>query len=111
MASMDEAIRKADVLIEALPYIQRFAGRPVVIKFGGSAMANSAVLDDAYIEEGCIIGANAVVSQGKRIPANSMAVGVPAKVIRQDEKLLEIIRKNAEEYRKLAARYLQGEFK
>jgi len=72
---------------------------------------NSTVLDDAYIEEGCIIGANAVVPPGKRIPANSMAMGVPAKVIRQDEKLLEIILKNAEEYRKLAARYLQDEFK
>lgn len=43
---MEEAIRKADVLIEALPYIQRFARRPVVIKFGGSAMESAAVLDD-----------------------------------------------------------------
>ncbi len=43
---MEEAIRKADVLIEAMPYIQRFAGRPVVIKFGGNAMENDAVLDD-----------------------------------------------------------------
>jgi acetylglutamate kinase len=43
---MEEAIKKADVLIEALPYIQRFAGKPVVIKFGGSAMADEAVLDD-----------------------------------------------------------------
>ncbi|MFO8006832.1 MAG: acetylglutamate kinase [Candidatus Brocadiia bacterium] len=43
---MEDAIRKADVLIEALPYIQRFAGRPVVIKFGGAAMASDQVLDD-----------------------------------------------------------------
>ena len=43
---MEEAIRKADVLIEAMPYIQRFAGRPVVIKFGGNAMESEAVLDD-----------------------------------------------------------------
>jgi acetylglutamate kinase len=43
---MEEAIRKADVLIEAMPYILRFAGRPVVIKFGGAAMENDAVLDD-----------------------------------------------------------------
>jgi len=72
---------------------------------------NSTVLDDVYVEEGCIIGANAVVSPGKHIPANSMAVGVPAKVIRQDKNLLETIRKNADEYRKLATRYLQDEFK
>ncbi len=43
---MEEAIRKADVLIEALPYIQRFAGKAVTIKLGGSAMENVDVLDD-----------------------------------------------------------------
>jgi len=43
---MEEAIKKADALIEALPYIQKFRGRPVVIKFGGSAMENDQVLDD-----------------------------------------------------------------
>lgn len=31
-------IRKASVLIEALPYIQRFRGAVIVVKFGGSAM-------------------------------------------------------------------------
>lgn len=35
---MQEVIQKADVLIEALPYIQRFRGDTVVVKFGGSAM-------------------------------------------------------------------------
>jgi acetylglutamate kinase len=34
---MNEAIRKADVLIEALPYIQRFRGAVVVVKLGGAA--------------------------------------------------------------------------
>ncbi len=43
---MEDAIRKADVLIEALPYIQQFGRRPVVIKFGGSAMESDAILDD-----------------------------------------------------------------
>lgn len=43
---MEEAIRKADVLIEALPYIQQFTGRPVVVKLGGNAMENAAILDD-----------------------------------------------------------------
>jgi len=37
---MDELIAKADVLLEALPYIDRFAGRTLVIKYGGSAMLN-----------------------------------------------------------------------
>ena len=35
---MDEAIRKAGVLIEALGWIRRFRGKYVVIKLGGSAL-------------------------------------------------------------------------
>jgi acetylglutamate kinase len=38
MAAMEEYIRKAAVLIEALPYIREFEGKTVVIKYGGSAM-------------------------------------------------------------------------
>lgn len=37
---MDDAIRKADVLIEALSYIRTFRDRLTVIKLGGSAMEN-----------------------------------------------------------------------
>ena len=37
---MQKVIDKASVLIEALPYIQKFRGAVVVIKFGGSAMEN-----------------------------------------------------------------------
>jgi len=33
----------ADVLIEALPYIQRFKGKTVVVKFGGNAMVDDAL--------------------------------------------------------------------
>ena len=32
---------KADVLVEALPYIRRFAGKTVVVKYGGNALAGS----------------------------------------------------------------------
>ena len=38
--SMEEAIGKSRVLIEALPYIQSFKDKIVVVKFGGSAMVN-----------------------------------------------------------------------
>lgn len=38
--TLDDAIMKSRVLIEALPYIQSFKGKIVVIKFGGSAMVN-----------------------------------------------------------------------
>ncbi|MDP3030185.1 MAG: acetylglutamate kinase [Deltaproteobacteria bacterium] len=37
---MEEWVEKARVLIEALPYIQTFYGKTVVIKYGGHAMVN-----------------------------------------------------------------------
>ena len=43
---MDDAIRKAGVLIEALSYIRQFRGRLTVIKLGGSCMEDDAVLRD-----------------------------------------------------------------
>ncbi|SDF51454.1 acetylglutamate kinase [Sporolituus thermophilus] len=33
-------VEKAAVLIEALPYIQKFAGKTIVVKYGGNAMIN-----------------------------------------------------------------------
>jgi acetylglutamate kinase len=41
---MDDAIRKAEVLIEALGYIRTFRDRLTVIKLGGSAMEDPAAL-------------------------------------------------------------------
>ena len=35
---MKDLVKKTEVLIEALPYIQQFHGAIVVVKFGGSAM-------------------------------------------------------------------------
>jgi acetylglutamate kinase len=37
---MEELIRKANVLMEALPYIKRFANKTIVIKYGGNAMVD-----------------------------------------------------------------------
>ncbi len=36
--NMEQVIAKAQTLIEALPYIQKFNGKKVVVKYGGSAM-------------------------------------------------------------------------
>ncbi|MFQ3591642.1 MAG: acetylglutamate kinase [Gemmataceae bacterium] len=41
---MDDVIRKAAALIEAMPYLRRFRDRVVVIKLGGSAMEDRASL-------------------------------------------------------------------
>lgn len=37
---MNELLKKAEVLIEALPYIQRFNRKIIVVKYGGSAMVD-----------------------------------------------------------------------
>lgn len=47
---MEEAIRKAEVLIEALPYIRAFKDRVVVIKLGGSALAELSILQ-GFLED------------------------------------------------------------
>ncbi|MCR4834271.1 MAG: acetylglutamate kinase [Butyrivibrio sp.] len=38
--SMQEVLKKAEVLVEALPYIQKFNRKIIVVKYGGSAMSN-----------------------------------------------------------------------
>jgi acetylglutamate kinase len=52
---MDDAIRKAEALIEARGYIRTFRGRLTVIKLGGSAMENpealAATLEDVVFME------------------------------------------------------------
>ena len=37
---MENVLKKAEVLIEALPYIQKFNRKIIVVKYGGSAMSN-----------------------------------------------------------------------
>jgi acetylglutamate kinase len=47
---MEDAIKKADVLVEALPYIREFKGKIIVIKYGGSILGDdkirNSVLED-----------------------------------------------------------------
>ena len=40
---MKDLIEKAEILVEALPYIRRFADSTIVLKYGGSAMADPAL--------------------------------------------------------------------
>jgi acetylglutamate kinase len=37
---MKDLIDKAEVLVEAMPYIRRFANSTIVLKYGGSAMTD-----------------------------------------------------------------------
>lgn len=47
---MQEIIRKAEVLIEALPYIRTFADKTLVIKYGGQAMVNQELKKSVIID-------------------------------------------------------------
>lgn len=56
----------ADVLIEALPYIQRFKGKTIVIKFGGNAMVDEA-LKNSFARDIVLmklVGLNPIVVHG-----------------------------------------------
>ena len=45
----------------------------------------NAVVMESEIGPNCVIGAGAVVAAGKNIPAGSLVMGIPAKVVRQLE--------------------------
>lgn len=59
-------IDKANILVTALPYIQKLAGKTIVIKYGGNAMINDelkqSVMEDITLLK--YIGANPIVVHG-----------------------------------------------
>ncbi len=63
---MQDQIRKADVLLEALPYMQSFRGCTFLIKVGGSAMEDPTLVeqllrDVVFLEA---VGINPVIVHG-----------------------------------------------
>ncbi len=69
---------------------------------------HSVILDGARVKKGSIIGANAVITPNMIVPENSLVVGVPGKIVKQDEKYWIQARKNAEIYQKLSTKHKQG---
>ena len=63
------------------------------------------ILDGAVISKGSIVGANALVPQGFKVPPNSMALGVPAKIVRTLKKGEWKAREHAQAYIDLAEEY------
>ena len=62
----DSALNIAKVLTEALPYIQRFTGKTIVVKFGGNAMVDPA-LHESFARDVVLmklVGMNPVVVHG-----------------------------------------------
>ena len=62
----DILVEKANILIEALPYIQRLAGKTVVIKYGGNAMVDeqltNKILQDVTLLK--YVGVNPILVHG-----------------------------------------------
>ncbi|MEI4769203.1 gamma carbonic anhydrase family protein [Psychrobacillus sp. FJAT-51614] len=53
------------------------------IRKGALVGMGSIILDGAEIGEGAFIGAGSLVTQGKKIPPNTLAMGSPARVVRE----------------------------
>lgn len=69
----------------------------------------SIVLDGAVVEDNCFIAAGSVVTPRTRIPANSMVMGVPGRVVRQIKKEeLDFVAKNAQWYVDTKEKYKKG---
>jgi len=96
---MKEVIEKAAVLIEALPYIQKFKGETVVVKFGGSVMddqsAVSAILKDIAFM--ACVGLRPVVVHGggKAISQRMKEAGVQPRFVHglrvTDEAAMQVV--------------------
>ncbi len=92
-------MNKAEILIEALPYIKRFAGKTFVIKYGGSVMENDE-LKKKFIEDVALlklVGINIVIVHGggKRINAMLDKVNLDVEFIQgqrvTDENVMDIV--------------------
>ena len=65
---------KADILIEALPFIKKYSGKTVVIKYGGSAMVDEEIKNE-FIKDVVLmkyVGINPVIIHGGGPEINSM---------------------------------------
>lgn len=89
----------ADILIEALPYIKRFSGKTVVIKYGGHAMVDEE-LKKGFANDITLlkyIGVNPVVVHGGGPQINKVleAMGIASKFIRgmryTDDETMDVV--------------------
>ncbi len=85
MVHMENLIEKANVLVEALPYIQRFRHSLVVVKFGGSVMEDpklvAGAMQDIVMLEAIGIVPVVVHGGGKAISAALQECGIPVKFV------------------------------
>ena len=96
---MEEYIRKAAVLIEALPYIQAFKGKIVLLKLGGSLLSNeeqlNGTLKDVVFMHSVGIQPVVVHGGGARISENMKKAGLEPQFVAgyrvTDDKAIRIV--------------------
>ncbi len=72
---------------------------------------HATLLNGCKIGKYCLIAAGALVKEGMEIPDYSMAVGMPAKIIRTlNEEDVEWLKKSAPHYISMSERHMAGEF-
>ena len=77
------ASAKAHILVEALPYIRRFAGRTVVVKYGGNAMTSDLTLfaEDVVLLHSVGIKVVVVHGGGPQIGAMLDKLGIESRFV------------------------------
>lgn len=82
---IEQLVEKADILIEALPYIKRFRGKEILIKYGGAAMLDARnrenVLHDLVFMNYVGIRPILIHGGGPAITENLKKAGVPSKFV------------------------------
>jgi len=89
----------ADILIEALPYIKRFSGKTIVVKYGGHAMVDENLKKDFANDITLLkyIGVNTVVVHGGGPQINKVldSMGISSKFIRgmryTDDETMDVV--------------------
>jgi carbonic anhydrase/acetyltransferase-like protein (isoleucine patch superfamily) len=116
----DDSNVQDGTIVHADEGIPTIIGKRVAI--GHRAIVHGSIIDDdcliamgaillngVRVGSGSIVGAGAVCREGMQIPANSLVLGVPAKIIRQttpDDR--DRIRKTVDTYLELQNRYRSG---
>lgn len=71
---------------------------------------HATILNGAVVKKGSIIGANALVTQDSVIPENSLVLGIPGKVVKQDDSFYDHAIENAETYTRLSKEHLENKY-
>lgn len=105
MSNLQSAIAKANVLVEALPYIRKFQGRMVVVKYGGSLMTDEHLKETFASDIALLklVGVHPVIVHG-----GGKEISHWLKKIGKETKFIEGLRYTDEETMELTEMVLSG---